>query len=258
MSVLSTLSIATIVGLLAVAATAFADGTSAIAGAPTVTVGQQEFGNLANIPNPNPSGGSFICIYDWWLLPLTAGDQVTIQYNNTTNSSLIVEPAGTTDYTLDQTTPVLFMAANANGLAQETYTATRTGTYPLAIVDQDTSDDVCQISDVGPYNFTVHVIHQVELGQLRISHNGTASIGIHAPDGTPLGAPLKLSVQIKKQGSSWTTVSTAKASHGTAKFELRIPRRFLKVRVSLRVVATGANYKTIRSKIEVGDFTHSN
>jgi hypothetical protein len=232
---------------LACASSALADGGKAIAGAPTIVYGQQEFGTLGN-GAVSDNGCSSPAYTEWWLLPVAAGDQVTINWGmqvtfGTPNyTGLQIYPVGTTDYTYADADTVVDQALNNNdgGADQATFTATTTGTMPVAFVSPYTT---CVAASSGPYNFTAYVLHEMVLTAPAVGAtlSGTADIGVHSPDGAALSSPVQVSLQVLESGV-WTTIGTATALNGLAQIAYGIPSSLAGSLVSLRAVGTGSGY----------------
>jgi hypothetical protein len=225
---------------------ALADSGS-IAGAAAVVWGQQTFGNTANV-TPDANGTS----NDYWVLDVTAGDQVTIDWagqldNDGNGPALLVFPLGTTDYNVDNTTPLQNQDLNANGMNELQFTVNVTGTMPLDF-ETGSNDFYGQSESTEPFNFTAGVRHAVVLGvpsESALALHGSLTVGVHNPDGDPITTPaLGIYLQMKAPGQSWTNIGTSTPSAGAATISYSIPSSAGGYRVAIRVVAAGAGYTT--------------
>jgi hypothetical protein len=230
-------------GLAGVASSAFADSSS-IAGAPTIVPGQTFYGNLTSV-TPDSQG----CANAYWLLPETAGDAVTINWEAQNSTHLAVYPSGTNDFDVDQTTPLVGSDLNENNEDSLPFRANSDGVLPLLFQNSQFDVGNCGTTS-GPYSFTVLITHGmvVTIGALSTTRSGVvASIKLATPDGTPLGANITGSLQVSANGVPWTTIGQAAAAGGTATIRYMPPSTLDGKRVRFRAVGSGAGYRTVDS-----------
>jgi hypothetical protein len=225
---------------LATASAALADSGS-IAGAPVIVAGQQEFGNTMT---GGVVGGDDPCYRSYWLLNVTAGDAVTVDWESQeSNTILDVFPAGTTDYNVDNTSPLQDQGLNSNDKNELTFTASSTSTLPFSFRSG------CD-SNPGPYDFTVYLTHamSVALSPVQAALAGTATIGVHNPDGVPLsGPPIVVTLQVSGAGVPWTTLGSGSPTNGAANVSYTVPAALDGKNAKFRAVGSGAGYATATS-----------
>lgn len=213
---------------------------SSIATAPIAQLGQQQFGNTADGSNATGELDSF------WILPVTAGDAVTIdweaQYGNVEN--LRAYPVGTNDFNVNSTYPITFQDASENGKDEFQFTAPRTGTMPLDFTCCPPGD----FGSGGPYDFTASVQHVVRLSVPavnRLGPSGSVKVGVHNPDGVTITDPaLSVALQLHGAGQTWSPAGSASPSSGTATIPYTVPRSLAGQTLYLRVIASGPSYIT--------------
>jgi hypothetical protein len=219
-----------------------------IAGSATIKPGTQQFGNtLCATPDDEPS------CYDrqYWRLNGTAGDRVTINWQHASGSytdyvsELNVWPAGTDDFSLNNSDEIFSFYIGDNDRAQSVFTLPQSGTFPIEF-ESDCWD--CG----GPYDFSTTVEHAVKLfiaspaRKARISRNATVSVSVRNPDGAALsGLPVKLTGTWKNKTRRLGTVTSA---NGAATFAVQLPRSARKRWVKLRASFGGTTgYLSARS-----------
>lgn len=194
----------TLLASMVLACGAFADGGATIAVAPRVTYGLQSFGNTTTAP---PDTNRIYSSY--WLLPVFAGDRFVIDWQGPPpdgfgTDSLLLYPAGTTDYTVENTQWIDESDIGSNGSAQLSYTANTTGVMPLRFYADESHE-------AGPYNFTAYVTHAMTAAVQTVStdrraHRTNFRISLHNPDGVALSpSGVGASVQVLLN-SRWSTV----------------------------------------------------
>lgn len=238
------------------AAPSYAEGGASIAAAPSIVPGQQEFGNTTNGP-----GYSDGCQGDyhisWWILPAISGDNVVIDWEEPEEirhvySGLEVLAVGTTDFNWPKASTVVVSSLNSNGKAEASFTATSSGNMPV-LVTTSTAD--CASGTPGPYAFTVHVTHALNValphvGVLR--SKGTLAVRVHNPEGGAINDPsLQVELQIKGHGG-WQTIGVAPVADSAALVHFKIPSRLRHQRAALRAIVHGPEYKlTASSHVKV-------
>ena len=138
------------------APSALAAGGNSIAAAPTVAYGQQEFGNTLTDNNVHVDCHG----WSYWLLPVTAGDHLTIDFEGQGAQSEALYPVGTNDFNVTDTSPVQEATLGENGHQQALYTVKQTGVMPL--VFYVSVERGCGEAN-GPYDFTVSAEHALVL-----------------------------------------------------------------------------------------------
>jgi hypothetical protein len=219
---------------------AFANGGSSVASAPVVASGQQEFGNTTDATWIDGCGGA-----DYWILSLLSGDQVTIDWETSDmafTNELRIFPAGTTDFTINNTESVLDDNIGGNDKQQSTFTAGPQGAYPLVFLAEG-----CDVG--GPYDFTAYITHvmSASLPPLPPAFTGTATVGVHDSAGNPLSGAFTVLMQVSANGVPWTTVGTGTPSNGVAVVAYSVPTTLAGRRVQFRAQVSGAGYRTATS-----------
>jgi hypothetical protein len=204
--------------------------------------GQQGFGTL------QPVHG---CPDSWWKLDVVAGDSLTVDWESQATGLpyAALYLVGTNDYDFPQTQDLVNSFLNGNDKAQLTYTAPVSG----ALLLDFSADDICNTGDVGggPYDFTAYVVHALALSLSGVTPGaltGTASVGVHSPDGTPLSDPA-INVQLRASVSSRTpvTLGTAAPSNGVATIAYKLPSSWTGKTVTGTASASGTGYKSATS-----------
>ena len=236
------LAVASMATLLVAASSASADGGKSIASAPTAVYGQQEFGNTAN-GQADPSSCSDL--NSWWLLPVAAGDDITVDVeHHSAITWLRVYPVGTTDFTWRGARPTVESLWPADQ-KEINFTAEQSGVMPLLF---NVNATCVQSRDPGPYDFTAIVNHGVRLSvppTSRLSLGGAMTIGVHTPDGDAISDPaLDVALQVLDASHHWTTVGHASPSSGTANVGYAIPSGLVRRMLQMRAVAAGPSYTT--------------
>lgn len=234
--------VAAIVGL-ANAPLAAAEGVS-IAGATPVVYGQQEFGNTINGGEGQDGCGEGPPKYSyrsWWALPMTAGDEVKVDWEtHQTRMNMNLFAVGITDYTFLNTEPIAESEVNSNFKEEMTYTASQTGILPLEFH----SDSGCG-NEPGTYNFTASVLHAVVLSVPVVKTlpvSGTISVGVHNPDGVPISDPsLAVTFDVMASGSP-VGVGSAPVLNGTATIPFTFAAAYAGHSVTIEARSSGTAY----------------
>jgi hypothetical protein len=233
--------IASVGFLLSLTAAAAGEGSTTIAGAPTIVFGQQEFGTTVGGPHlEKPTG-----LASFWSLPVIAGDQLTIDWEATLGSSTgihLYPVGGVNDYTDQEARTVAGQGQSDNGRNQLEYTAPTTGNMILAMVTNHSSG--------ASYNFIADVKHALTLAlprSGRIGHRPTIKVGVHNPEGGVIDNPaLHVVLQARVDGRA-RAIGSSPVRHSVAKIHARLPRLFWGKTAALRAVASGPDYATTRS-----------
>jgi hypothetical protein len=224
-SMLTRLTVAAAVAALAVPAGSLAAGGTTIASAPTIAPGATVSANTATDSTAVGDDGVGFesgCwdAVEYWKLPLTAGDEVTISVTigvPTYNLEFGVFPTGTTDKTLGEAHSV------KTGLPTDkvplTFSAPATGTYAVA------AGPNCYNGAAGPFTFVVSVVHHalarptVTLPALtHVAPSGTITASVTAG-----GAPVTNAGLTLKLYAGSHLVATAAPKNGKARFAYRLP-----------------------------------
>jgi hypothetical protein len=228
------------------AAPASASGSGTIAGAPTAAYGQQEFGNTQTDSQTDciPSIGPI----SWWLLPATAGDRITIDFESTGQIDFFdqIFPLGTNDFNFAQANAVV-STSNTGGRGESVFTASRSGIWPF----QFSAGGNCN-HDGGPYDFIAYVLHEVVLavGTQTSSrmHRTTVTTGLHTPDGTPINdSALTCSVQRLSHHRFLTVARSAPPCRSTVNWN----RALRGTQQTLRVQVSAPNYRTTSKTLRI-------
>jgi hypothetical protein len=202
-----------------------AAGGTTIASAPTITPGATVSANSATDSTAVGDDGVGFesgCwdAVEYWKLPLTAGDDVTISVTigvPTYNLEIGVFPAGTTDKSLTNAHSV------KTGLPSDkvplAFTAPATGTYAVA------AGPNCYNGASGPFTFVVSVVHHalakptVTLPALtHIAPSGTITASVTSGGAVVTNPALTLKLY---DGSH--LLATAAPKNGKARFTYRLP-----------------------------------
>jgi hypothetical protein len=231
--------------LLVLAPGAAAEGGASIASAPVVTSGQQEFGNTASGPLLEDGHGPKL--FSFWRLPVTSGDEVTIDWESTNSSALIhLFPVGTNDFNFDPgSRPQQRQGVGIGDRNEFQFTATETGEMPLVFTTHG--------PDGGPYSFTAFVKHALVLALPHIAtlpHKETIRVGVHNPEGGVVSDPtLRVAVEARRSGQPWKTIGKAIVVNSLATIHAKVPRSFWSGNLALRATASGTSYVKTRSSI---------
>lgn len=241
--------------MLAVPSSSFAEGGTSIAGAPTVVPGQQEFGNLVNgaVVHCEGEGGEHTN-NSWWLLPVTVGDHVTIDWEEpsgtySSRGGIEVYPVGTTDFNYPQTAHVLVQQLNSNGKNEAGLIAKQSGNMPLLITSSLYSN-LC--GTPGPYSFTVNITHTLSVTLPYVRHlklHGSITVAVHNPEGGAISNPrVHVELQVQHGRGAWRTLGSAAVSNSAAVISYLMPRHLVGQKVVLRAIAQGPGYITTASR----------
>lgn len=241
--------------MLVMPCVSYAEGGTSIANAPTVVPGQQEFGNLANgaVVGCEGEGGEHTN-NSWWLLPVTVGDHVVIDWEEpagtySSRGGIEVYPVGTTDFNYPRTAHVLVQQLNGNGKNEATLITKQSGNMPLLITSSLYSN-LC--GTPGPYSFTVNLTHALSVAlpyARNLRPHGNITVAVHNPEGGPISNPgLHVELQVQHGHGPWRSLGTAAVSNSAATINYILPRRLAKQRVTLRAVAQGPSYITTASR----------
>ena len=221
-------------------------GGGSIAAAPTVVIGQTQFGNTTN--------GCYQDCYaaDFWKLALIAADRVTIDWESSSSNGcyyadeLALWPVGTTDYSINNASRLQNFGIGSNGKAESKFTANTTGAFPIMF------DGCYGRSHGGPYDFVAYVRHLPLLSLTTsgaVSSVGTVTIGAHYADGAPI-SDRGLQVRVSGRWNRvWHVLGAGTPSNGQARIKIRIPRSERGRAIGLVAAARGANYVSRRTSV---------
>lgn len=219
---------------------AIAAGGGSIAAAPTVVYGQQLFGNTATDSTVTSCGTR--AKDSWWLLPVIAGDKVSVDFEGPGIEYERVMPIGTTDFNLEKTWRFQAAEIGSNGKGQGNFLVPQSGLMPLRFSTYDC--DFGRESDPGPYAFTAYALHKMNLAfpkTRKVKRSGSLVIGVKSAEGVPIPNGVSVAIQLQNRGR-WRTVGTGACANGSAIAKLAIPKRFLGKKVRLRAQGRGSNF----------------
>jgi hypothetical protein len=228
---------------------ALAAGGATIGAAPTVAYGQQEFGNTATDSTPAQDLCNGAEQNSWWLLPVTAGDRVIIDFQGTGAQYEALYPVGTSDYNVNNASSVEHAELGSNGAQEAVVTVQQDGTMPLDFSTYDCTFG--NFGKPGPYNFTVGVQHALVVslavtGMNRRRHRTSFSLGVHSPNGVAISNPsLQVAVQ-RLAGGKWIAVRTTTAA---ATIPVAWARALRGRWQSVRVEVSGSGYLSATSQV---------
>ncbi len=222
------------------AGSAAAYGGTSIAQAPTITPGQQLFGDtsIGNYPRSCRDHGTA----DFWKLQLVAGDDVTINWETTGDYLRVIDvwPANTDDFNINNREPFQIFFLGANRKQQSKFTANASGAYPLVF------NNSC--GGTGPYSFVTYVTHRLTLFAPRAPRASTRTTRLVVRVRTPDGQPITDSrLRVKLEGSwrgTWHGLASAAPQSGRASLSFKVPRSLRGTRIRLRIRAGGGGYRS--------------
>lgn len=226
---------------------AAATGSRDIASAPIVSYGVQSFGNTATDTDLEHCDEKD----SWWLLPTSAGDRVTVDFEGDGVKYATVYPIGTTDFNVEKADYVDETETGSNGKGEMIFKASQTGNMPVSFANYNC--DFGMEVDPGPYDFTAYVQHGLSVTIPRKAtrpRTGTLSVGVHTPDGGEVDdSSLSVELQAKPWGGKWKHVSSATVSHSVAAIRYKLPKSYRdSKKVYFRAIASGDDYiKTMSS-----------
>lgn len=217
------------------AATSLAAGGTSVANAPVVASGKQNFGNTANMPRDRNGYHN-----EYWRLQLVSGDAVTINHGVASAQArylLCWWPVGVTDFNIYNTSSSGCDEPDANGKSQLTFSAPRTGVYPLRFQSYG--------SGSGPFEFVTYIRHGMRLfipATSSVSRTGSVSVQVRNPDGAPV-TDKGLRVTLRGiWGKKAHTLGKTTAANGLAKFKLNLPASLKGQTIRIRAIGQGSNY----------------
>jgi hypothetical protein len=204
------------IAMVLLPAHALAAGGPTIAKAPTVTFGQQLFGNAAT-DDEGKTLSECVDGESWWTLPVHAGDKVKIDWEGGVD---IAQPwsIGTTDFNIQHSQTLGQFKTGTNFKQESFVTSSVSGNIPLrfySVTEEgfcvlETSGDVVK---PGPYDFIATVQHALATALSPIpptgiypnsTLTGAASLvdGSPLPDGTIFTLVAKWNSSITKKPTS--------------------------------------------------------
>jgi hypothetical protein len=251
---------ALLVSALSLAPGAAAAGGTAIAGAPTVRVGVAEtVDTLADRTVLGTDGSEKTGCwkdFEYWRLPLAAGDAVSITGRGNGASGFLVGvfPTSTTDANIRTTGAIANGKVPNSGPLQ--FSASSTGTYTVTVGPN------CHDGDDGEFSFTVAVTHGAVKQKVvalldhvaRIPLSGVVTAVVRAPDKTAIHDPklvLKLVGTWKDDPSGATTehvLASSPAREGAARFRYRLPSKLSGATVQLKLSGGGGDYQPVTTR----------
>jgi hypothetical protein len=223
---------------------AFGEGGQSIGGAPVVAYGIHETGNTAN-----GGKGEFdeLCedqfslnLNSFWQLPVTVGDQVTIDWGAVIPDStcLTVYPIGTNDFGLQSADPEESTEQGSNGKQEMKITAPASGNL---ILDFAATALYSGCTDcAGPYDFTASLRHSLQITlntPAVLPTNGPITATVTQNTGAPVpdGVPFWLLAKWYSNGERQTYETTAGTGGGALSFPLALPYSAVGHNVTIKV-----------------------
>jgi hypothetical protein len=234
---------------------ALAEGGKSIATAPSVVYGQQEVGNTATGKEyPGKGCGLFgegTFRDEFWMLNMTAGDRLTINWGGVNETKLWLYDVGTTDYTVfNYETIATEQELNGNGKNQLQYTASVSGAMPLEF-------SICSYGgeneSPGPYSFIAadqHALLAALMPVPIITQTSVLSGTVSLADGTPApdGLLFHLVAKWHSGGQLVRAATSATTAAGALSFQLALPAETAGKTVRLSVSrAEDSSYLASRS-----------
>jgi hypothetical protein len=254
-----------VVTALLLSGSALAAGGTSIAGAPVIRPGVSQTANTntdATLDGASRGPQAVGCWVDfeYWLLPLSAGQRVEIQgapIPPMTDLELGIFPPGTTDANIAAAQPTL--TGFPTGGHSLSFTAAASGNYVVV------GGPNCYNSDGGPFSFEVAVSHAtatvtaaqaVTVALPSLAHipvSGAITVTVRTVQGAAVSDP---NLQLKLFGS-WKSgaaapaahlLGVASATHGTARFSYHLDAALAGKTIVLHVAAaTAAGFKAAAS-----------
>jgi hypothetical protein len=227
---------------LVAAAAAGAGGGNSIAAAPTVQYGLATAGDTRN--------GGVISgyTYEWWLLPLIAGDHVTVKFQNPAVSAgaaaADLYPPRTDDFNILQTNGLRREVIGSNGHAQLDFDAPSSGAYRLNFE----GCPACKAPVPGPYDFTATVVHvaRLEWPAQVLKARGTLLLHARYPDRRPIESGLGVTLY-GFWNRKWHKLGQAVVGGGgDFRIGYSIPLALRSGPIMLRVAAGGPGFRGVK------------
>lgn len=211
---------------------AYAEGGKTISSAPAIAYGVHETGDTSN-----GGGGEFgddcedqfeLNRNSFWQLPVTVGDQVTIDWGAVILDStcLTVYPIGTNDFGLQSANPEHSTEQGSNGKQEMKFMAPASGNLILNFAATALYSGCTDCA--GPYDFTAYVRHSLALNLAVPSTfpaTGIATATVSQNTGTPVpdGLTFWLLAKWYEEGERKTYSTTATTAGGVVNFPLALP-----------------------------------
>jgi hypothetical protein len=214
-----------VLGLLVSALTlvsqaAYANGGTWPSNAPTMSPGVAVSGGAASVDTYT------ICCnspgVQYWKLPLSFGDRLTLNYENVTGRStgVCVLAPNVTDYTVGSADCVVEDQTDQSPRDQLTFTSPSDGAWLLAVYDAS-----CCPVEAWAYTMTATVQHRTVVSALAPSHRHRGKrMVVHGQLAPAMQVPVQ--VQRKFGTAPWTTIATlTTAADGSYAKRTRLPLR---------------------------------
>lgn len=236
---------------------AAAEGGQSISGSPLVAYGLHESGNTANGAKgefQSNCGEQFgLNRNSFWQLPVTVGDQVTIDWGAVILDStcLTVYPIGTNDFGLQSARPEESTEQGSNGKQEMRFVAPASGNLILDFAATELYSGCT--SCAGPYEFTATLQHTLQLSLAVppvIRPNSTVTAAVTQNTGTPVPDGVAFVVQAKwySDGETQLYEAAATTAGGAVSFPLALPLSAVGHNVRLKVGrAEDAGYVSVVS-----------
>lgn len=222
---------------------AFAAGGATIASAPIVPFGVQEFGTTAT--------GEYDCgPGEFWNVVLQPSDQITIDWETAKEEyayEVVVYPAGTTDFSINNVEPLERYYLGDNGKAEAVFSSGTGGTFPIIFAARGCDED----NHAGPYDFTINRQRAILVSlapQQNVNTNSMLGATAHFADGTPV--PDGLSFTLEASWGDGNALYTATSSNGGLTFPLALSESAIGDTVSFVVTRPGdSQYQAVKSGV---------
>jgi hypothetical protein len=240
-----------VVVAVVVVAGAFASGGSSISAAPTIAIGQQQFGNTAS-DSGHKSYGCSDTLHSWWKLPTIAGDQVTVDFEGGVYR-IYAYSVDTTDFNVGSTQPSLDTQINSNDKGEWKFAAPVTGLMPLDFRNDNCYDEPPE----GPYDFVVYIKHKLVthltaatsalLARARQAMPRTGNIAVQAftADGKPVANREVGGTLTGYWDKAWHPLGKAVAKAGIVSVHYKLPASAAGP-LRLQLNLGGGNYQGVK------------
>jgi hypothetical protein len=222
---------------------ASAAGGATIASAPIVPFGVHEFGTTAT--------GEYDCgPGEFWDVVLQPSDQITIDWETAKEAyayEVVVYPAGTTDFSINNVEPLERYFLGNNGKAEAVFSSGTGGTFPIVFAASGCNED----NNAGPYDFTVNRQRAI-LVNLAPHQNVNTNTTLGATATFANGAPVPdgLSFTLEASWGDGSTLYGATSSGGALSFPLALPESAIGDTASFVVTRPGdSQYQAVKSGI---------